>query len=426
MRMTLAMLAALVMACAARPPMSPVAQWIAADAVDAERVGRDLGPIDARFAEARVVGLGEATHGQHEAFELKRRLTLDLIRRHGFRLVAYEASAARALACEEFIQGRSDNIEGAIAGLGMLIWNVEENETLLRDLRRWNEEAAPAERVHFVGIDVQDPTAAAQRLRVLMASPAAELAARVEALPARIEPAVAKLWSGDAAEYLSVSAEAAAIAAAVAELRVPIAPEAALRATELRHSVEMFRSPGGRDRAMAEMLLCALDAAGEATKAVVWAHNQHVTKAPLRYLGSEELAMGGHLAAALGERYYSLGFLFGEGEFHANASDPATGAWRFERYRLGPPPEESLEAPFAEARMEESILDLRAAPRLGAVGLWLDGAHGQRWFGGYNIPPDYAQAASDARRLPPTHPRGDYDGLVYLPRTTAAQPRGQK
>ncbi|MBI5431266.1 MAG: erythromycin esterase family protein [Planctomycetes bacterium] len=417
-------LALLLTACAAPMPKSDVADWLEHHGVPTDFDDGDFEAFDKLFDRVRVVGLGEATHGQHESFELKRELTLHLIEEHGFRWVAFEASSTRARATEEFVQGRSDDLAAAMKGLGMLIWDVEENAKLLRDLRAWNRGAKASERVHFVGIDVQDPPAAARRIAELLpAHP--ELGARAIELAEQLEPAVSKLWSGELEDYERVAAATQAWTDELAAVRASTpAPEVELelRATELRLGFEMFRSQGGRDRAMAEMLLAALARAGPDARAVVWAHNGHVMRSPLRYLESDELAMGGHLGAALDDDYYAFGFLFGSGGFQANDRD-AAGAWGFRRYELGPPPPGSLEAPFVEADRGDFLVDLRIAPSNGPIGEWFGAGHGQRWFGGYNVAPDYAEQAKEASRLPPTFPRADFDGLVFLARTTAALPR---
>ncbi|MBL8896012.1 MAG: erythromycin esterase family protein [Planctomycetes bacterium] len=411
--------------CAGSPPREPLAAWIDRSSVPLAAAAPDFAPFAPALDGVRVIGLGEATHGQRESFERKRELTMHLIAQHGVRLVAYEASATRALACDAYVQGESDDLDAAMKGFGMLIWSIEENAQLLRDLRAWNARARPEERVRFVGIDVQDPGAAAARIEELAAEEP-ELGAHAQAIAERLNPAVQKLWSGDNADYLALLAEVRGLAERIESWSAADASrprELARRAQELRWAVEAFFSPGGRDRAMAEMLLAALVEAGPAARAVLWAHNGHVQRGPLRYLGSEDLAMGGHLGAALGAQYYALGFLFGEGEFQANDRD-AQGQWGFRRYAVAAPPQGALEEPFVAHGRGDLLIDLRGAPRDGTVGAWLDAGHGQRWYGGYNIAANYAELARDTKTLLPTFPRVDFDGLCFLARTRAATPRG--
>lgn len=419
------MFCSLLLGCAIQAP----SDWLRSAAVPLPAEGALPAAVGTALNGVRVLGLGEATHGQHESFELKRRLTMHLVRERGFRLVAYEASSARALACDEYVSGRSSDLAAAMKGFGMLIWQVEENAALLQDLRAWNAAAAPADRVHFVGVDVQDAEAAAARLHALLLPAEPELAARAQPLGTRMEAARDALYTGQAAEFDALWAEVEALRAdlqqshaARAQAGSPTAAEEVLqRGLELTRFMSAARTPGGRDRAMAETLLEALERAGPDSRAVIWAHNAHVTAGALRHEGLAEPAMGGVLRTALGQAYYAAGFLFGEGSFNALARDAERG-WIFRSTTLSPAPAGSLEAPFFAARLGTSFLDLRAAPRSGALSDWLDAAHGQRWFGGANIPEDADAQTQDSARLLQTVPRQDFDGLIYLPVTSPSRP----
>ena len=183
----------------------------------------------------------------------------------------------------------------------------------------------------------------------------------------------------------------------------------------------MYQSRGGRDQAMAELLLAQLDSSNSDVRCVLWAHNAHIQRRPLAYLGSKELAMGGHLAKKLDTRYYALGFAFGEGEFQANFQAP-DGTWGFRRYHLSPAPQGSLEATLQTAGLQRFLLDLRSAPDEDAVQQWLETGHGQRWFGGYGVDDRCDEFTRNASTLLQTTPQGDFDGLVYIAKTEAARP----
>ncbi len=428
-RVGLALLALAGCAAPSREPQTLV-QWIERSAAPLWSEPLELGGLAEHFAAAQVVGLGEATHGQHESFEFKRRLTLHLVREHGFRCIAYEASAASIEPSAAYISGRSADRQAALRGLGMLIWQIEENGALLDGLREWNERAGPGECVRFIGVDAQDGAAIARSLRLLLerAAPdqADSLARTARELLERAPSTIERLFSGQRDEFDELQRAAERFAQQLDLLAAPnsdshLASELLLRRREFLAYVSMYATPGGRDRAMADLLLAQVRAEPSAERCVVWAHNAHVQRSELRYLGSDELAMGGHLAAALGERYYAIGFAFGEGEFQANARGP-DGTWGFRRYRLSPPPGGSLEHALASARRGDFALDLRSAPRAPEITQWLERGHGQRWFGGYNIPDDCDQSTADASTLLPTFPRRDFDALVYLARTRAAEP----
>lgn len=423
--MRIAAFALLFPACAASAPeMLDVPTWLTRTAIPLADEARAFREFEDCLEGVRVVALGEATHGQHESFERERALTMHLVRHAHVRLVAYEASSSSALAADAYVSGASDDLAAAMSGLGMLVWQVEENAAFLADLRAWIPDADPGDRVRFVGIDVQDPAATAGRIGTLLGGDGA-LEKRLADWGARIEPAIQKLWTGDASGYHALAAEVVALDAevrAAAEARGRPVPEIDKRLGELRGALEMHDSPGGRDRAMAQMLLDELATLPANLRAVVWAHNGHVTRGPLRYLEIDETGVGGHVAASIGDAYYALGFAFGEGEFQANAKG-ADDRFGFRTYSLSPAPEGSLESVQRQACDGDFLLDLRGAPRLGPVADWLAAGHGQRWFGGYGMPDDCDAATRDAASLIATVPRVDYDGTLFLARTTAAWPR---
>jgi erythromycin esterase len=404
------------------PELLAALSHASADLPDADAWGE----FGESLARASLVGLGEATHGQHEAFEFKRRITMWLVRERRCRLVLFEASSSGARATDEYVQGRSDDVGGAMRGLGMLIWNIEENERFLRELRAWNLAADAHDRVRFAGIDVQDGAAAATRLAELLGEHGADLGARASAMAKSVEPAVRHLWStGDPAKYNAAAEEARAVVDAVKALRErePAIPEEALdRAEELRGSIEMFRTQGGRDRLMAQRAAAELARAGEGARAVLWAHNAHVTRGVLAHLSSDETAMGGCLAETLGDRYLAVGVTFGAGAFQALHA-PEPGAWRFRSYSLPAPPPGSLEDTLLRVRPTDFTIDLRALPEGGPAAGWAAQAHRYRWFGGYGISDSVEAPAADASACMPITPSREFDALIFFHTTAPAKAR---
>lgn len=407
------------LAAVAQPSAPAFRTWLQQASVHSRSGALDASRMATTLAGARVVGLGEATHGQHEAFDLKRRLTMELIRAHGFRTVAYEASASMARACDDYIQGRTHDRQAAMNGFGMLIWMVEENAALLDDLRAWNTGAAPGDRVRFIGFDAQDGGAVAERIQELVNDSA--LVGRIRALVDRSGPAMQQLFQGDRTAFDALSMDLDCLERDLE--RTPLAPaadraELRLRMLELRANITMYGTPGGRDKSMADLLLAQV---GPTEKCVAWAHNAHVQRSALGYLGVPDPAMGGHLAAALKQDYYTLGFAFGSGGFQANAPD-STGRWGFKRYHHSAPATNSLEADLAATGLGDLFVDLRAAPADSSVQGWLRSGHGHRWWGGYQVPDDCDERTRDASQLMAMTPANDFDGLVFLQRTTPAEP----
>jgi erythromycin esterase-like protein len=64
----------------------------------------DLAPLPPVVASARVVGLGECTHGTHEVFQLKHRLLEYLVTQQGFTTLALEVDYGWGEILNEYIQ----------------------------------------------------------------------------------------------------------------------------------------------------------------------------------------------------------------------------------------------------------------------------------------------------------------------------------
>lgn len=398
-----------------------VAAWIERSALSIDLAAAEL-PSLKQTLPYRVIGLGEATHGQHEFFDLKRRITMQLIRDQQVRLIAYEASVSRLMAARDYIAGKNVDRRQAVKSLGMLIWQIEENAELMDSLRDWNLHASPQDQVQLIGFDAQDATAVTNRLVEMLKADSAELAGQVTELASRAQTAVGELMGGNKDKWIEVAKEIESLKATLL-MRKPTSVSKAdyeLCVSEFLAALTMYAAPGGRDRAMAELLIQQLDQAGPTAKCVVWAHNGHVQRTSLAYLGMEELAMGGHLAKQLGEQYYAIGFAFGQGEFQANVQ--TDGQWGFRRYRLSPAPAGSLEHTLGQAKHDAFLLDLRHAPKSTQVQEWLTTGHGQRWFGGYSVSDDCDERTRDASQLLATTPSRDFDCLLYVNKTTAAQP----
>src|SRR5918999_1207328 len=78
--------------------------------------GRDgVGPIVDAIGDARIVLLGEASHGTHEFYRIRADLTEALIRRGGFNIVAAEADWPDAYRANRWVRLMSDDADADAA-----------------------------------------------------------------------------------------------------------------------------------------------------------------------------------------------------------------------------------------------------------------------------------------------------------------------
>ena len=120
----------------------------------------DYAPLLSAIGDAQIVLLGEATHGTHEFYVERARITRLLIEEKGFTAVALEADAVDAARADAWVRGvgPDSTVEDALAGFDRFprwMWRNREFADLLEWIRDWNA-ALPAgrPRVGVYGIDL--------------------------------------------------------------------------------------------------------------------------------------------------------------------------------------------------------------------------------------------------------------------------------
>lgn len=154
------------------------AEWLRRNAlvletVEAEHGRGDLAGLKAMIGDARIVGLGEGTHGSREHFQLKHRLLEHLVAELGFSIFAIEANMPEAQELDAYVLGGDGDVNRLIGGMYFWTWNTEEVRDLVEWMRRFNaaEKArGSAKRVHFTGCDMQAGAVALERVRAFLAA----------------------------------------------------------------------------------------------------------------------------------------------------------------------------------------------------------------------------------------------------------------
>ena len=336
-----------------------------------------------RWADRRVVLLGESTHGTAEFHRARAAVTRRLVERHGFDLVALEADWPDAAALDRALRGRPAR-EGAAPPFQRFpawMWRNAETAAFFEALAALNR-GRPAEaqaRVH--GLDIYSLAASIEAVVDYLEGVDPALAALARESYGCLEP-----WARRPAGYARAAQRAGWAACEQAVVRqcrtilehrlawsaqdgedwLDAAQNARLVAAAERYYRVMHR--GGseawnlRDAHMAETLAHVLEARGPGAKAVVWAHNSHVGDARATEMGARrgQRTLGEFCRRRWGEAAALIGFGAGDGEVAA-ASD-----WGgpMEIKRLGPPLPGSFERLCAEAGPPRFLLDLQADPEL--------------------------------------------------------------
>ena len=335
------------------------------------------------FADARVVLLGEGTHGTAEFYEARAAITRRLIDRHGFRVVALEADWPDVAELDRFARNRG--VWGQMASFPNFprwMWRNAEFSTFVRDLRTWNLTRPAEDRAELRGLDVYslsqsqadvlayldriDPEAAGSaRRRYACLTPYLDEPQRygadarmgtVDCEDAVVDQLVSLLThrlgyiARDGDDYFDAEQSARVVAAA----------EACYRAM-YRGSTESWNL---RDSHMFGTLQRLLEARGPDARAVVWAHNSHLGDASATAKGAAgEYNLGQLCRRAFGSACVSIGFGTDRGQ--VAAADDWGGEVRFKT--VLPSRRDSWEQVFLQAGRERSLTRWRDDPALAAA-----------------------------------------------------------
>ena len=383
----------------------------------------DLEPLRKVIGDARILSLGEATHGAHEFFQLKHRLIEFCVSELGFNLIAMEAEFGSALAVNDYVLEGKGNAADALSGMGYWCWDTQEVLALIEWIRVWN--VAHERKVKFHGFDMQGTWgegSAAPALRLLdyLARVADELAAESEPvlMPlvssfsfSALQPAVGEKIRVQITKLLAAfDTERSRWIERSSETEWHVAR---LCATTIAQSAQLIALDGSddyRDQVMADNVRALLDMEGPRARALLWSHNAHVQRTRYNNNGSV-FTMGSALHATFGAAHVVIGFAFNGGRFLAIDRTDKDGIIR--EHVVPPGPESTLDEVLARIGLPLLALDLRAVPPNGALARWMATGPRQWDMGLFHTPGQPRSVRRD--------PRADFDGLVFVASTSASR-----
>ena len=395
--------------------------WLATNAVRLETVEAghgfgDMQPLRPIIGSARVVALGEATHGTREFFQLKHRMLEFLVTEMGFNIFAIEATMPESFDINNYVlTGQGDSAK-ALAGIYFWTWDTEEVRTMIESMRSYNADPNHTRKVRFYGFDMQLPARAARGVH--------EYLQRVDPDAAKTAgPVLLRLanpWEVEHLDRMSEESQREMIASVASILLRLDQREAKYVNLTSRRDWQMarqgarilsqnlefrFLNPGARDRFMAENIRWMLDFEGPNAKLVAWAHNAHVAAEP----GDRNASMGSWLKKMFGPEFVNFGFAFNQGSLQAR---DMAHAGELRTFTIGPAPEGSLDAILAGAGLSIAAVDLRALPKTGAVAEFFGEPVQTRWAGAGYVKGGFTVS----KRFPEV-----YDALFFIEKTTAAR-----
>ncbi|WP_405636412.1 erythromycin esterase family protein [Streptomyces sp. NBC_01178] len=346
----------------------------------------DLRPFGRMVGDARVVGVGEATHSSHEFFTVKHRAFQYLVEEKGFRAFALETAWSTGLRIDAYVtrgEGDLKQIMDEEFQGDYRWWNNAEYRDLFQWMRAYNVKH-PKDPVRFVGDDGGFAGAELyDKVSAYAAKARPELAPQLAALYRDLRPTteaekyVNDYWAKPLATREEL-AERAGRAVGLLKQRPGTGADADAYAWALQHATAIHQmatlfafdldGPQGirdamlhRDRVMAENVAWWQRRTGN--KIMLAAHNGHIalkTYIPDHY----PKVQGEFLRELLGSGYVSVGLTFDHGSFNASGRDGAA-----HRFTVGPAVPGTAEHTLDRVRYRDFMVDLRDTPA--AARAWL-------------------------------------------------------
>ncbi|MEU8363645.1 erythromycin esterase family protein [Nonomuraea sp. NPDC048882] len=297
--------------------------------VDTSRVTAcDVVPLDraplSDAAPARVVGIGEATHGNKEFVETRLLVIQKLVRDHGFRAVAIEADFGGTAVAGDYVMGGEGSAEDAAKALGFDLYRTRETADLIKWIHDHNAAAPDRDKIRLYGFDMQRYDRNKERLLRYLAK--VDPALRREAETSLADLTDATRTTQDPKKITAAASAAARLVVTMkaGRERYVTASSAQSYALALHHAETIWRGAqlqtsgnayaAKRDAWMAENIrwIAATEATRKQEKLIVAGHNGHIDKSGAAF--SFE-SMGQRLAKTYGGGYFAIGTEFGKSTF---------------------------------------------------------------------------------------------------------------
>ena len=382
-----------------------------------------------RFADRRVVMLGESSHGTQEFYRARAAITRRFVEQHGFTIVAVEGDWPDAAAYDRLIRDKPASGSGQqpFQRFPTWMWRNTVMPVLLRDLKAINAEKSPEMQAGFYGLDIYNMHASIDAILAYLDENDPEAAEVARERYGCLTP-----WQADPATY-----GRAAMRSGFAECEQPVIEQcqellekalqndgasfdAAMNARLVASAERYYRVMyyGGaeswnlRDSHMAETLEYLLQQRGPDAKALVWAHNSHIGDARATEMGRvrSEHNIGQLARERWGDEVALIGFGTHDGTVTA-ASD-----WdgEHETMTVNPSRRDSYERLCHDSGKSPMLLDFKGAP---AVARRLAKPRLERFIGVIYRPETERWSHYTEAVLPE-----QFDAYCWFERTHALQP----
>ena len=385
---------------------------------------KDLAPLKIAAADARIIALGEATHGTSEFFRMKHRVLEFAVMELGVRVFAIEDNQLVVERVNRYVLSGQGTARSSMAGM-FSVWQTREVHNMIQWVRDYNE-AHPGDMVEFVGFDMQN-------LKQPIDSLFSFLKRQDTALYNSVSKHLSDLKQNGTNSYNASDstkqewfyhAQRTLSEFSVRKQQWLSKAENAKDSNDIEWGIQyanlvkqyaqnalLGHLSFYRDTAMAENISWILSRRKPGTKMVIWAHDYHISRGedPVKenniYNG---ISMGSHLAKKYGSSYKAFGLSTYSGEYWAQIS-----YMNFKQLRcpLLPGPKGSLDEALHQIAINKKspglFLNLQDAKKLN----WFQQPIPMRFANHVNIEYGYWTRYS----IP-----NQFDGIIFIDKTSAA------
>ena len=336
-----------------------------------------------RIGDSRLVLLGETTHGTAEFYDMRARITRELIEKKGFTIIAVEADWPDASNINHFINGsvhegyhKPHITKKPFSDFPSWMWRNHSVVTFTQWLKSYNQRIKTAENVvSFYGLDFYN----------IFSSMEAVLDYLYEIDPYMADSTFWRYtclmpWAYDPSLYSHLvqsgkhqgcENEAHTVLQALRNKQVlykRIDAERYFNAEQnarlIRNAEHFYRTKyyinnnswNQRDQNMFETLQAILNHHGQTSKAVVWAHNSHIGDARATDMSARgDFNLGQRVRETFGDSAYLIGF----GTDHGTVAAASEWGEPMKVMQVRPSHKDSYERLFHDVKTDNFLLPLR-------------------------------------------------------------------
>src|SRR3954469_17464231 len=361
---------------------------------------RTFGEFFDRYADARVVLLGEASHGTSEFYRARAAISRHLIEKHGFNIVAVEGDWPDAATLDRYVRHRPPR-EGefrAFERFPTWMWRNQEVDAFIRWLRGHNQERIYERMAGFYGLDLYNLSASMRAVIDFLDEQDPELARLASRRYGCLDP-----WAENPAAYgrHSLTEGYARCEVGVLQMLKDLlqrdvdcfgeecdewldaqANARLVKDAEAYYRVMYYGSAESwnlRDTHMFDTLNMILDAKGPGSKAIVWAHNSHIGNAAFTDMGRSRGELNiGQLAK---EKWDARARLIGLGTHSGTVAAADDWDEPMKIKRVPPSLPDSYERACHDSEVRSFLLDFREGERDERLAAELTEARLERFIG---------------------------------------------